>query len=169
MTLVLLRPTLLIPKMTGGQPLVFRDSFYLWMWNMREEMYDDCVVDLCVSLSLKEVARMVTLYFNHISVRMFCPPSMLISTTPVSWWAPGIPGMENKTRLVGLYNTHNISVLHGLHSLQVSRLFTMHIHIQLCYAHLYLKASIMHLHIHIEFRFNPHIQRNQCCLESFYK
>lgn len=34
-------------------------------------------------------------------VRMYFPPSMPISTTPVSWWAPGIPGMENKTRLVG--------------------------------------------------------------------
>lgn len=38
------------------------------------------------------------------TVRRFCPPSMLISTTLVSWWAPGIPGMENKTRLVGSYD-----------------------------------------------------------------
>lgn len=132
MTSLLLRPTSLIPKMTGGQPLVFRDSFYLWMWNMRGEMYDDCDVDLCVCLSLKEtwMYQLVTLYFNHISVRMFCPPSTLISTTPVSWWVPGIPGMENKTRLVGLYNTRNISVLHGLHSLQVSRLVILHSYTQ---------------------------------------
>lgn len=38
------------------------------------------------------------------TVRRFCPPSMLISTTRVSWWAPGIPGMGNKTRLVGSYD-----------------------------------------------------------------
>lgn len=35
-----------------------------------------------------------------VPVRKFCLLSMLISTTHVSWWAPGIPGMENKTRPV---------------------------------------------------------------------
>lgn len=44
----------------------------------------------------------VVFCFSFTAVRMFCPQSMLISTTPVSWWGPGIPGMENKTRLVGL-------------------------------------------------------------------
>lgn len=65
---------------------------------------------------------------------MCCPPSMLISTTPVSWWEPGTPGMENKTRLVGLLiSTHtDICSITALRSAQfaISMRVTPHIHVQ---------------------------------------
>lgn len=112
-------------------------------------------------------------YCISITVRMFCPPSTLISTTRVSWWAPGIPGMENKTRLVGLYHTHtthrhlqcNVSVLRGLHSLQISWPVMLHIHTcasKHYYIHLYQqKGSIMRSHycqyFRIVFFFKSHL------------
>lgn len=50
---------------------------------------------------IHKLTKLLHILHISITVRKFCPPSMLISTTPVSWWVPGTPGMENKTRLVG--------------------------------------------------------------------